>query len=462
MAILTPEQLQQQWMWKKLAPSQQQQQYHDRKHVPRPSQQQNGQPQRPLSPQQQQLQREQFARLSPEQQQLRQQWQSRQQQNAQQRPNLMQFPAQSSNNMQLPRSSGMAPPSSSDHNGTSSQAQASPHSSSVPTVYSLNSLSGANILMSGNDQQQCPPSTPSATLTLTTTASPQSGSTARKPSNTSPPAQHGISPAFSANSHMPTLSPFTTRTQSASLGQQGQQVNASDGSTQYQQSCMSPSNNAHYRQSPLKQGHPHAQTNQHYSPTQKSFPLLAGQKRQITDAPEGTRPADKRPGVYRQANGTINGTLNGTPTRVVPTTKDPNLELRKQQAKVEAERRHIQENQAKLTEQARVAEQYRIAYAAALQREKDDKRREELRKDPSANFRHVLEVYKLTPLKKGDLPNRYLMGLIANRPMPIDLDSELALAITFAKDHWGYYGQWPKDVPRFAEYERSRKAKELA
>jgi hypothetical protein len=46
--------------------------------------------------------------------------------------------------------------------------------------------------------------------------------------------------------------------------------------------------------------------------------------------------------------------------------------------------------------------------------------------------------------------------------MPLDLDSDLALAITYAKDHWDHYGQWPKDVARFAGYERKRRAKKLA
>ena len=62
------------------------------------------------------------------------------------------------------------------------------------------------------------------------------------------------------------------------------------------------------------------------------------------------------------------------------------MERREQQAKLdakhEAELQRIQEHQARVAEQARVMEEYQVAQAAALQREKDDKRREELRKDP--------------------------------------------------------------------------------
>jgi hypothetical protein len=161
--------------------------------------------------------------------------------------------------------------------------------------------------------------------------------------------------------------------------------------------------------------------------------------------------------------------VNPVPNAVASITRTADQERRERQAKVEAERRESQakaeaerrkkEQQAKAAEDARVAERYRIAHAAALQREKDDKRREELRKDPSANYRHIHEVYKLNPLKEGELPNRYLTGLLANRSMPMDLECDLALAIPFAKDHWDYYGQWPKDITRFADYERERRAK---
>lgn len=108
-----------------------------------------------------------------------------------------------------------------------------------------------------------------------------------------------------------------------------------------------------------------------------------------------------------------------------------------------------------------VQERYRITQAAALERERTEKRKAQLRRDPSANYRHILEVYKLMPLdrKRGEHVSPYLLRLLANRPMPEDQECELALAITYAKDHWGDYAMWPKDVKRYAEYERERRKK---
>jgi hypothetical protein len=142
-------------------------------------------------------------------------------------------------------------------------------------------------------------------------------------------------------------------------------------------------------------------------------------------------------------------------------TEDINRERREQQNKFAEQ--HARELRVYDAEQARCNEVHKLAEAAALKREEDDKRREELRKDPSANYRHILEVYKLSPLdyKKDEFPNRYLTGLIANRVMPVDLECDLALAIVYAKDHWDYFGQWPKDVKRFVDYERERKAKAI-
>ncbi|CAI9631933.1 unnamed protein product [Alternaria burnsii] len=466
----TEEQLQQQWRWTRMTPREQQE-YRDRL-AQRTSQQQYVQPQghqqqaaacpsspreimdRALShdqsvshprPSQQQDGRPEGRLSSQQQQHSQQQWQLRQQQNAQQRLNPMQFPAQSFNPTQLPRSSSMAPPPNPNRIGVFSQVQASTRS--VPNVFSSNSLSGANITMAGNGQRQrqnvaqsaskpcasSPLSASSPSSTSSRTLSPQNGATAQASMTATSPTKYQKPSTPGANSHMPALPPSTTQTQSP-------------GSAQ-----------------------------------------VTGRKRQATGAPEGARPADKRPnlmtqsvtvghttlarqntatphqsGVYHQAHGAPNGAPNG----VAPTMRDPNLERREQQAKLdakhEAELQRIREHQIRVAEQARVAEEYQVAQAAALQREKDDKRREELRKDPSANYRHILEVYKLMPLKKGELPNKYLLGLIANRPMPMDLDSDLALAITYAKDHWDYYGQWPKDVARFAGYERERRAKKLA
>jgi hypothetical protein len=61
--------------------------------------------------------------------------------------------------------------------------------------------------------------------------------------------------------------------------------------------------------------------------------------------------------------------------------------------------------------------------------------------------------------KRGERENLYLRRLLANRPMPMEKDSELALAITYAKDHWWNFAVWPEDEKRYAEYERERRRK---
>ncbi|CAA9960444.1 TolA Membrane protein [Pyrenophora teres f. maculata] len=142
------------------------------------------------------------------------------------------------------------------------------------------------------------------------------------------------------------------------------------------------------------------------------------------------------------------------------------------EARVKAKKLHIeaerckqahQDQQKKARQEAekeRKDAEYRLEPTQVLQREKDDKRREELRKDPSANYRHILEVYRLWPLKGGwGQRNTYLTGLLANKCMPVDKNSELGLAIKYAKDHWEYYGEFPRDTARFAEYERERRRK---
>ncbi|KAI4689325.1 uncharacterized protein J4E88_002676 [Alternaria novae-zelandiae] len=247
---------------------------------------------------------------------------------------------------------------------------------------------------------------------------------------------------------------------------------------------------ARYQKSPPRQSPSHVQMKLPPSPTRPGsspsahatgYPM--SQKRQATEAPEGDMPAGKRqntmqntmsppaapfapigqhdplnPGPYNRmrpvapANGIAASVNRMTPDDIA---RDRHL----QQAKLAEQR--VRAQQAHDAEKAREREIYIAATAAALKREQDNARREFLRKDPSANYRHILEVYALSPLdpKKDEYLNRYLTGLLANRVMPMDLDCDLALAIVYAKDHWDYFGQWPKDTERFAGYERERKEK---
>ena len=177
-------------------------------------------------------------------------------------------------------------------------------------------------------------------------------------------------------------------------------------------------------------------------------------------APIGQNNAPLNPGPYNRMRSVPVAGANGGGAAVNRINADDiNRERRIQQNKLAEQR--ARQQQAYDAEKARALEVYNAATAAALKREQDDARRAFLRKDPSANYRHILEVYALSPLdpKKGEYPNRYLTSLLANRVMPMDLDCDLALATVYAKDHWDYFGQWPKDIERFAGYERKRKEK---
>ena len=65
-----------------------------------------------------------------------------------------------------------------------------------------------------------------------------------------------------------------------------------------------------------------------------------------------------------------------------------------------------------------------------------EKRRTELRNDPSALFRHYNEYMTHFPAPRCERPNLYHMGLLANQEMPEDRQSERAVAIAYAKAHW--------------------------
>jgi hypothetical protein len=132
-----------------------------------------------------------------------------------------------------------------------------------------------------------------------------------------------------------------------------------------------------------------------------------------------------------------------------------------EQAKREEQRR-ITAQQEQQAEQWAIQGQWCKAQASAFKREQDTRRMEKLRKDPSANFRHIIEVYKYWPpdVKKGEHRNTYLTMLLANRPMYGDPDSDQNLAIKYAKEHWECYAQWPKDTELYTSLMKQRIARE--
>jgi hypothetical protein len=102
------------------------------------------------------------------------------------------------------------------------------------------------------------------------------------------------------------------------------------------------------------------------------------------------------------------------------------------------------------------AEQQRVAQEQRLERERKLIRKEQLRKDPSALYRHYNEYLEFFPLGRGERRSPYLNNLLANRPMPTPPDSALGLAIQYAKDNWETYLEYPRDTSRATEWQKEK------
>lgn len=87
-------------------------------------------------------------------------------------------------------------------------------------------------------------------------------------------------------------------------------------------------------------------------------------------------------------------------------------------------------------EAAEAAERIRLRQEERQERERRSKRRIELKKDPSTNYRYYKEYLEYYPLERGDCPNDYLLGLLANQSMPAEPTSDTGLAVQYAKKHW--------------------------
>ncbi|KAJ4377099.1 hypothetical protein N0V86_006540 [Didymella sp. IMI 355093] len=88
------------------------------------------------------------------------------------------------------------------------------------------------------------------------------------------------------------------------------------------------------------------------------------------------------------------------------------------------------------TRRNEIAERVRIARSHQQEREKRAKRKAELGKDPGALYHSYTEYLEYFPLVRCERPNPYLVGLLANQAMPVESDSDLGLAIQYAKRHW--------------------------
>ncbi|KAH7072007.1 hypothetical protein BKA63DRAFT_492657 [Paraphoma chrysanthemicola] len=125
-------------------------------------------------------------------------------------------------------------------------------------------------------------------------------------------------------------------------------------------------------------------------------------------------------------------------------------EERQQRAQAEAAQRRRQEQYA-----AEHRERMRIAEEQRLERERKAIRKQQLKKDKSSLYRYYDEYLEHFPLGIGERRNQYLNNLLANRRMPEDRNSDLGLAIQYAKDHWEFFVEYnSKIVKECAEDQR--------
>jgi hypothetical protein len=145
-----------------------------------------------------------------------------------------------------------------------------------------------------------------------------------------------------------------------------------------------------------------------------------------------------KPATANLAQHLLNCTHSGIPTQRLPSPVDFVPKAQQTHLDFQLQARYVQERQNGTRMYAAVQN---IAEAQThdqqpQQRQDFERRRIELRSDPSALFRHYSEYMVHFPVPKGDCPNPYHMGLLANQEMPDDRQSERAVAIEYAKAHW--------------------------
>jgi hypothetical protein len=215
------------------------------------------------------------------------------------------------------------------------------------------------------------------------------------------------------------------------------------------------------------------------SPPYKTTPL-----RQIL-SPEGQTPPEDsmyspkpKPGLYHDGyyhptptSACLAQTLqhnihSGVPTQCLPSPIDIVFKAQQSHLDFQVQARYVQERQngTRMYAPAKNIAKAQTHDRQLQQRQAFEKRRIELRGDPSALFRHYNEYMVHFPVPKGDRPNTYHMGLLANQEMPDDRRSERAVAIEYAKAHWESVWEDRKDYKFVVELirEESKKKEEKA
>lgn len=83
-----------------------------------------------------------------------------------------------------------------------------------------------------------------------------------------------------------------------------------------------------------------------------------------------------------------------------------------------------------------VAERIRLDKERWKECKRHAERRAELKKDTSAIYHNYSEFLEYFPPGRGERPSPYLIGLLANQPLPAEPTSDQGLAIQYAKQHW--------------------------
>lgn len=96
-------------------------------------------------------------------------------------------------------------------------------------------------------------------------------------------------------------------------------------------------------------------------------------------------------------------------------------------------------------------EQAALAQAAESVHARREARKTELKQDPNRNYHSLLETLDFWPLERGQRVDPYIRSLLANQRMPVEEESDLGVAIVYAKKHWEEYRRYPKDVERTSE-----------
>ncbi|KAJ4364591.1 hypothetical protein N0V83_009187 [Neocucurbitaria cava] len=184
-----------------------------------------------------------------------------------------------------------------------------------------------------------------------------------------------------------------------------------------------------------------------------------GRKRRANEPPEGTAQAQKR-----QATAASNPPLHTGRYRTPDIMQRLSTAMAASNAATEVAS-PVSNSQAQLTREQQaykneLFESHRLAEEQRLERQRWLARKEELRKDPSALFRHYHEYIEYFPLGYGEYKSQYHSRLLANQRMPFEPESDLGVAITYAKEHWDVYMEYPKDVTRATEVARKKAQKQ--